>query len=349
MSTIIKTGICSYGMSGKIFHAPFIESHPGYELTAIVERHKNESKERYPNAKIYRSIEEMLSDESIQLVIVNTPVQLHLQHAKAALQAGKHIVVEKPFTVTPEEAEELQALADEKGLLLSVYQNRRYDGDFRAVKEVLDQQWLGDIKEAEFRYDRYRIEPSGKLHKEGNIAGSGTLHDLGAHLIDQALQFFGMPTALFADIRILRPGMESNDYFEILLYYPSLRVRLKSTIIARESYYAYILHGMKGSFLQQRSDRQEELLAAGAVPTVESWCPPTDTPDGLLHTSMPDGTLVRNETLSTPGNYMGYYDDVLAALQQKANNPVPAADAIKTMRIIDAALQSAAEQKVILL
>jgi predicted dehydrogenase len=238
-------------------------------------------------------------------------------------------------------------MARSKKVFLSVYQNRRYDGDYRAVKNVLEKQLLGELKEAEIRFDRYRPLFGGKSHKEGELPGAGILHDLGAHMIDQALQLFGWPQQVFADIRVLRGGeARANDYFELLLYYPGLRVRIKSTVMARESYYAYVLHGSKGSFLQHRSDMQEEKLLAGIIPTLESWCPPPASPDGILHTEM-DGHVVRNETTSTPGNYMGYYDDVYKALTGGAPNPVPAADAVKTMKIIEAAMMSAKEGKVL--
>src|SRR6266508_4383957 len=159
---IIKTGICSYGMSGKLFHAPFIQNHPGYELTAIVERNKNDSREKYPRSKLCRSIDELLADDSIQLVIVNTPTHLHSENAKAALMAGKNIVVEKPFTVTVKEGEEIAELAKRKNLLLSIYQNRRYDGDYHAVKDIIEKHLLGELREVEIRYDRYRPFGVGK-------------------------------------------------------------------------------------------------------------------------------------------------------------------------------------------
>jgi scyllo-inositol 2-dehydrogenase (NADP+) len=341
----IRTGIASFGMSGKIFHAPFLEAHPGYELAAIVERHKNDSRESYPHTTLYRSVEEMLADDSLELIIVNTPVQLHVEHTRAALLAGKHVVTEKPFTVTPEEARALDELAKEKGLTLSVYQNRRYDCDYRAVKKVLDEQLLGKVVEVEIRYDRYRPGASGKLHKEGDLPGSGTLHDLGAHLADQALQLFGRPEKVFADLRTLRQDVKANDYFEVLLYYPGLRVRLKSTMMARESYPAYILHGTEGSFLQQRSDIQEDLLAAGQKPSLEDWAPAPSKPDGLLHTRIGD-EVVRKETTSSPGNYMGYYHDLYKTLREGARNAVPAEQAVLTMELLAAAERAAREGKV---
>ncbi|HVZ58003.1 MAG TPA: Gfo/Idh/MocA family oxidoreductase [Chitinophagaceae bacterium] len=346
MDTIIRTGICSFGMSGQLFQAPFLASHPGFDLAAIVERHRQDSRETYPQATLYRSVEALLEDATIGLVIVNTPVQTHYEYARAALLAGKHVVVEKPFTVTSREGMELDELARERDLLLSVYQNRRYDGDFRAVRSVLRQGWLGEVREMEMRFDRYRPGASGKQHKEGSLPGAGTLYDLGPHLIDQALRFFGWPRAVFADIWIMRQDVYADDYFELLFYYDRLRVRIKSTCIARESYPAYIVHGMKGSFLQQRSDRQEKALMEGVLPTQASWCPPPAEPDGLLHAEI-DGSVVRRSTTSEAGNYMGFFDDLYRALTGQGENPVPAADGIATIRLIEAARQSAAEGKII--
>jgi len=346
MDKIIRTGICSYGMSGRLFHAPFIQSHPGYELTAIVERHKNDSRERYPQSRLCRSVEELIADESIQLIIINTPTHLHYENARAALLAGKDIVVEKPFTVTVNEAEELTSLAKKENLFLSIYQNRRYDGDYHAVKNVIDKKLLGELREVEIHYDRYRPGYSGKPHKEGGLPGAGILYDLSPHLVDQALQLFGWPQALFADVWKMRDDVVPPDYFEMLFYYPKMRVRLKATCIARETVPAYLLHGMKGSFLQQRSDLQEIQLNAGAIPSIESWCPPPAQPDGILHTEI-NGEVILSHLTSTPGNYMGYYDDLYKALTGAAPNPVPAEDGIKTIRIIEAALKSAAEGRVV--
>ena len=182
---LIKVGLCAFGMSGKIFHAPFLKEHPGFSLAAIVERNKEESKVKYPNAKIYTSVEEMLECADLQLVVINTPVQTHFEYAKKALDAGKNVIIEKPFTVNSSEAVELVALAERKNLFLSVYQNRRFDRDHLQVQKILEKGKLGNIKEVEIRFDRYRTGPSGKEHKEDpEKDGSGALHDLGAHLID---------------------------------------------------------------------------------------------------------------------------------------------------------------------
>ena len=333
-------------MSGKLFHAPFIEAHPGYELSAIVERHNNDSKERYPHAKLYRSVEKLCADNDLQLIVVNTPTHLHFEHAKMVLQAGKNMVIEKPFAINVKDAEEITALAQKNKLFISVYQNRRYDGDFRAVKEVIQNELLGEIREVEIRYDRYRPNFGGKQHKEGNMPGAGNLFDLSPHLVDQAIQLFGFPHAIFADLIKMRDDVAVPDYFELLFYYDRLRIRLKASVIARESTYAYVLHGMKGTYLQQRSDMQEQQLLAGVKPSLENWCPAPASPDGLLHTEI-NGEVIRKETTSAPGNYMGYYDDVYKALTGDGANPVPATDGIMNTRIIDAALESMNEKKVV--
>lgn len=342
----IKTGICSYGMSGKLFHAPFIQQHPGFELSGIVERHNDESRERYPDSKLYRSVEELCADKDIQLIIVNTPTHLHYAHVKLALESGKHLLVEKPFMTTVKDAEELATLAEKKGLQLTIYQNRRYDGDFRAVKKVLEEQLLGDLREVEIRYDRYRPSYGGKPHKEGEMPGAGIIYDLSPHLVDQALQLFGWPQSLFADVWKMRNDVQAKDYFELLFYYPSMRVRLKATCICRESPGGYFLHGMKGSFVQQRSDMQEQLLQQGVVPSVNDWCPPPASPDGLLHTEI-DGEVVRKKLTSAPGNYMGIFEDLYLSLTGQAPNPVPVGDGIRTVKIIEAALESSSTGKVV--
>lgn len=335
-------------MSGKLFHAPFIEAHPGFELTAVVERQRSESREEYPASLLYRSVEQLCTDPNIELIVVNTPAGLHYEQGKMALENGKHIIVEKPFTITVAEAEELDRLATARGLFLSVYQNRRYDGDYRAVRSVVEKKLLGEIREVEIRFDRFRPFAIGKKHKEGDSEGAGILYDLSPHLVDQALQLFGWPSAIFADNWKMRNDVLAPDYFEILLFYEDLRVRLKATCIARETNYAYVIHGTKGSFLQERSDLQEQQLQLGIKPSLTPWCKAPPGPDGLLHTEI-NGKNLREVTRSTPGNYMGYYDDIHKALTGNGKNPVPASEAILNMNILEAALKSVKEKRIITL
>jgi len=346
MGAVIKTGICSFGLSGRVFHAPFINAHPGFELSGIVERHKNASKERYPDCKIYRSVEELCADETIQLIIVNTPSYLHSEHAKAAMLAGKNILVEKPFTISVKEAEELIALAKKQKLSITIYQNRKYDGDYLAVKKIVDEKLLGDLRYVEIRYDRYRPTYGGKPHKEGDLPGAGNMYDLSPHLVDQALQLFGWPKAIFADIWKMREDVVPPDHFMLTFYYDKLRVHLTASSVCREPSWGYILHGMKGSFLQKRSDLQEEQLQAGAKPSMQSWCPQPAEPDGILHTEI-NGEVIRKETTITPGNYMGIFDDLYKFLTGQGKNPVSPEDGLKTVRIIELAFQSMNEGEII--
>lgn len=342
----INTAILSFGMSGQIFHAPFLYVNKQFNFYAVWERTKNLAQEKYPNVKTYRTIEELLADDAIELVIVNTPTYTHYEYAKKSLQAGKHVIVEKPFTTTVEEGEELIALAKKQNVLLSVYQNRRFDSDYRTMKKIVDEKLLGDIVEAEFHYDRYVLELSYKTHKETPRLGAGVLYDLGSHLIDQALQLFGMPDAVFADQRILRPLSKVDDYFEILFYYPHLRVRLHSSYVVREPLPAYAIHGMKGSFIKAKTDIQEKSLQAGQMPDREDWGIEPDSEKGLLHTEE-NGKVIREYITSLRGNYGEYYQGIYNAIRNNAPVPVSAEDGLNVIKIIEAAMKSSKEKKVI--
>ncbi len=342
----INTALCSFGMSGLLFHAPFIAIHPGFTFYAVWERTKNLAVEKYPWVITYRTLDEMLADDNIELVVVNTPNNTHYEYVKKALNAGKHVVVEKPFTATVAEGEELITLASGKNLKLSVYQNRRYDSDYKTVKKILDEKLLGDVVEAEFHFDRYKEELSPKMHKETPGPGTGTLYDLGSHLIDQALQLFGYPKAIFADIRVVRPVSKVDDYFDILLYYPSLRVRLKSSYQVREPLPGYVVHGSKGSFIKTKTDVQEMMLQSGISPAIEGWGVEPASEKGLLHTEV-NGEVIREYVDSLPGNYREYYSEIYNAIRDNDPLPVTAEQGLDVIRIIVAAFRSNEEKKVI--
>jgi scyllo-inositol 2-dehydrogenase (NADP+) len=341
----VNTALCSFGMSGSVFHAPFIQLHPGYNLYAVWERSKNLAEAKYPGIKTYRSLEELLNDNAIELVVVNTPSFTHFDYAKKTLLAGKHVIVEKPFTATAAEADELITLAKRQNKKISVYHNRRYDSDYKLFKKVLDEKWLGEIVEAEIHYDRYNPGLSPKAHKETAGPAVGSVYDLGSHLIDQALTMFGMPQAVFADIFSMRQGSRVDDYFEILLDYPSFRVRLKSTYYAREPQ-GFIIHGKKGSFLKSRADVQETALQARQLPGSENWGIEPENQKGLLHTEK-DGKVVREYIASLKGNYMEYYDGIFEAIRNNKPLPVTAEEGRNVIRIIEAAYQSNKEKKMI--
>lgn len=342
----IKTALLSFGMSGRVFHAPFLQVHEGFEPYAVWERSKNEAEKFYPGIKTYRTLDELLADDAVELVIVNTPNSTHFDYAKKALEAGKHVVVEKPFVINAKDGEPLIALAKEKGLVLAVYQNRRWDSDFKTVKKLFDEGLLGEIVEAEFHFDRYKQGLSAKQHKEIPAPGAGILYDLGPHLIDQALYLFGLPDAVFADIRILRPISKVDDYFEVLLYYPNLRVRLHSSYLVREPIPSFVLHGTEGSFLKWRADVQEEALIAGQTPGTPDWGVEPVTERGLLHTEMA-GEEIKETIPTLQGSYMDYFEGLYEAIRNGGEVPVSAQDGMNNVRIIEAAFQSSNEKRVI--
>jgi len=345
-TTPIRTALCSFGMSGKVFHAPFIHVNPGFELYAVWERSSKNASKKYPHIKSYDTYEEMLADPSIELVIVNTPNSTHFNYAKMALEAGKHVIVEKPFVITSQDGKTLIELAKEKNKKLFVYHNRRWDSDFKTVKNVVDQKLLGDIVEAEIHFDRYKEELSPKAHKEIPGPGTGTLYDLGSHLIDQALQLFGWPRAVFADVDVVRNISKVDDYFELLLFYPEKRVRLKASYVVREALPSFILHGLKGSFIKSRADVQENDLQAEKIPGTDGWGIEPETEKGLLHTEINEA-VIREDLAAEHGNYMGYFDGIFNAIRNNGAVPVSAEDGLKVIRIIEAAFESSKQKRVV--
>lgn len=341
----IKTALLSYGMSGKVFHAPFLDLHPGFELLGSWERSKKLIQEDYPTVKSYASIDKLLADD-VDLVIVNTPVDTHYEYAKKILLAGKHAVVEKAFTSTLAQAEELAAIAKEKGLKLAVFQNRRWDSDFKTIRKIINEGVLGELVEAEFHFDRYNPILSPKAHKETANDGAGILKDLGPHLIDQAICLFGSPKSVFGDIRFTRENSLVDDWIDLLLIYEDFRVRLKASFFVREANPAYTIHGKKGSFLKPRGDVQEDELKIGKKPNLESWGTELEGFEGLLHTEI-DGKPVREKIKTLQGNYFEYFNGVYEAIANNKPEPVTAQDGIKVMQIIEGAIASNAQQKII--
>ncbi len=343
---IIKTALCSYGMSGSIFHAPFLHLHKGFELYGVWERTKKTAFNKYPRIRSFDTYEDLLKDGAIDLVIINTPNYTHFDFAKKALLSGKNIIVEKPFCITVKECDELIALAKEKNKLLSVYQNRRYDSDFKIIRKVVHENLLGDLVEVEFHFDRFKEELSPKGHKEIPGPGTGLLYDLGSHLIDQALCLFGKPQSIFADITAARKISLVDDYMELILFYSALRIRIKASYVVREPLPSYILHGTKGSFIKTRTDVQETALQSGLTPDAKDWGKEPENERGLLHTERA-GKVIREYLPSENGNYMEYYNGIYLALTEGADLPVSAEAGRNVIEIIEKAYQSNHEKKII--
>jgi len=342
---LINTALLSYGMSGKIFHAPFIATHPGFVLKGAWERSNKFIQQDYPTVKSYETIEELLKDD-IDLVIVNTPNYTHFDFAKQALSAGKHIIVEKPFTITVEEGNILKQLAIDQNKIICPFQNRRYHSDHRTVKKIIEEGWLGDIVEMELRFDRYAPLLNSKKHKESGEKGTGVLYDLGSHLIDQALQLFGKPHSLFADITITRKDSLIDDYFELLLFYNNVRVRLKSGYFIREPLPAYIVFGTKGTFFKSKGDVQEADLIAGKKPNAINWGIEPESEQGLLHTEK-DGKIIREKIKTEKGDYMDYFEGIYQSIINNKPLPVHVDESIEVINIIEKAFESNHAKRVI--
>lgn len=334
----INTALLSYGMSGKVFHAPFLELHPGFELIGAWERSKKLIQQDFPSVKSYASFDALLDDD-VDLVIVNTPVDTHFEYAKKAIEAGKHTLVEKAFTSTVAEAEELKNLAAENKVKLAVYHNRRWDSDFKTVQDVFNKNILGEIVEAEIHFDRYSPKLSPKQHKESANPGAGILRDLGPHIIDQALCLFGYPESIYADILKTRNDTLVEDWFDITLYYQQTRVRLKAGFFVREALPSYILHGKNGSFIKSRGDIQEDELKLGKKPILLDWGIEPEYKSGLLHTEI-EGQIVRENIPTLHGNYYGFFDQLYQSIHNDQPVPVSADDGIAVMKIIEAAVES---------
>ena len=344
--TPVNTAICSFGMSGRVFHAPFLHVSPRFQFYSVWEREKNLASKIYPGVWVCRTLEELLADEAVELVIVNTPNYTHYPYAKQALQAGKHVILEKPFTVTEKEGLELIGLAKEVGKKLTSFQSRRFDSDYRTVRRVVESGVLGKIVEAEFHYDRYTPALSPKVHKETAGPGRGLLYDLGSHLIDQVLQLWGDPESVFADLFIIRDHSQVDDYMELLLFYPGMRVRVKSSYLVREPVPSYIVNGHLGTFLKSRTDVQERHLLAGEMPGGPGWGVEPETERGLLHTEK-DGKVIREYVPTERGDYMDFFTGVYESIRHDRPLPVTAEEAVRIIRVIEKAYQSRDEKKIV--
>ncbi len=336
-SDTIKTALLSYGMSGEVFHGPLLEVHPSFEIASVWQR--NPMKPVKHGYRVVTDYGEILADPAVELVIVNTPNESHYEYAAAALKAGKHVIVEKPFTVTEEEASRLIALAQERQRILSVFQNRRWDADFLTVQKVLQEGLLGKLVECEIHYDRYRNYIEADTWKEAAERGTGVLYNLGSHLIDQAVVLFGMPRWVDARLGIQRPQGQVDDFFDIRMEYDDFFCILKSSYLVREQGPRFILHGTNGSFLKSGMDPQEQDLKDKRAPGSARWGVESKEWWGRLNTSLEGRDMVTSYE-SLPGNYLSYYDNIHAALRQGAPLAVTAEQARDVIRLIEVCQES---------
>lgn len=340
----LRVGLIGYGFAGRTFHAPVITSVPDLHLAAVVERSATRSRERYPWVKVVDNVQHLYDDAEIDLIVVTTPSTNHVDFVRDALMAGKHVVVEKPFTATTAEADELIALAKERQRVLSVFHNRRWDGDFLTIQQILRQELLGRVVEVECHWDGFAPEARSGNWRDTAGSGTGVWYDLGVHFLDQVVCLFGVPQTITGDIRIRRPGGQAHDYFDVRLgYQDGLTVILKASRFVRERTPRYRLHGTRGSFVKYGTDPQEAALIAGQSPaTSRQWGSEPRDLWGQVITSV-DGLVIDGVIQTLPGAYQDYYQNVHDHIVHGADLGVKAEEARTAIRLLELGLQSHAE------
>ena len=332
----IRTALLAYGLSGKIFQAPFLAVHPGFELYAVVERTEARMAHDYPGIRSYRSVAELLAEPTVELVVVNTPSATHFELASLALRAGKHVLIEKPVATSGAQLQALLALARAQGRHLLAYQNRRWDSDFASVRRVVESGQLGQLLEAHFRFDRYKVALNVKKFKEEPGPGAGLLADLGPHLIDQALSLFGQPLSAHKTLGRNRPGSQVDDFFSLHLRYPrGLNVWLTSSLLVAAPGPAYVLHGTHGSYQKPRTDPQEAQLQAGLAPTAPDYGREHPGQAGLLTLASASGLLSATPDTAAPGNYLGLFEAVHKVIRQQVPYPITAGQLLWQLELLE--------------
>jgi len=346
MKPRIRVGILSYGMSGNVFHAPILHVNPGYTIVKIMQRSSDSAHERYPYVKIVREVNDICLDPEIDLVLVNTPDHTHYEFTRAALEAGKHVVVEKPFVLKISEGEKLIELAGTKRKVLTVFQSRRWEGDFLTIRKIIENQLLGRLVEFEAHFDRFRnfIRDSWKEKAENE---TGTLYNLGSHLIDQALVLFGIPDAVYADVRKQRTGSKVDDLFDLNLIYQDVKVTLKSSYLVREPGPRFLLHGTEGSFVKYGADPQEEALNRGHYPDEPDWGKEEEEKWGILNTTL-NGIHFRGRIETLPGCYHEFYNLLYDTIINGKEPAVKPEESLNVIRIIRASYESCEKRSAIL-
>lgn len=336
--SVIRTGILGFGKSGQKIHAPLIDACSGMALRSVVTRTGPERIPGREQLSVLRSAEELISSKETDLIIITTPNHLHYKMAADALRAGKHVVVDKPFTVTSDEAYSLISIAEKSGKVLSVFHNRRWDGDFLTVKNLVNRQATGRLVDFESRFDRFRNYLKEDAWKERALPGSGIVYDLSPHLIDQALQVFGTPKRLFADIRNQRRG-EADDWFMIRLYYDGFTATLSAGMLVADKTPRFVIRGTEGCYVKYGFDPQEEALAQGLDPHSAEWGREPEKLYGSLRTAVGD-SFSEERIPTAAGDYPEFYRNVADVINGKAELHVKPAEAAEVIRLIELAVKS---------
>lgn len=346
---IINAAVIGYGLAGSVFHAPIINSTEGFRLKTIYttnSERKRQINSLYPDTAVVSDVDDIFRDDAIELVTVATLNDCHFELAEKAILAGKNVVVDKPFTIRSEDADKLIELAEKKNVVLSVFQNRRWDGDFKTVKKVVESGILGSLAEMECHWDRFRNQSKDNWREE-NAPGSGQWYDLGPHMVDQAVALFGLPSAVTADLRIQRECAKTIDNFEVVLHYEKLKVTLKVGMLVKIPTPRFVLLGENGSFVKYGLDVQEDDLAAGFTPlNKKNWGQEPEEQYGRI-SAVVNGVDLSGTVASEPGDYRGFYKNIHQALTEGGELIVTPRQAANNIKIIEQAIRSNEEKRTV--
>ena len=332
----IRVGLIGYGYAGKTFHAPLIQSMEGLLLGGVASSRPEKVQADWPEVRVYPDPETLIMDPDIGLVVIASPNATHAPLGRRALDQGKAVVIDKPFTLTMAEARDLVTQAEATGRLLSVFHNRRWDSDFLTVRRAIGDGLIGRVTHFESRFDRFRPEVRARWREQAG-GGSGVWYDLGPHLVDQALLMFGLPERVMANLAALRSGAETDDWAHVILIYGDCRVTLQASMLVAGGTCRFLVHGATGSLEKRHADRQEAQLLGGLTPGNSGW---GEDPDPLILYSA-DGST--RQIAAQAGDQRAFYIGVRDAMRGLSGNPVPPIQALAVMAVVEAAVRSSAE------
>jgi scyllo-inositol 2-dehydrogenase (NADP+) len=331
----LNVALIGFGLSGRYFHAPFLKTTDGFTISQVMTRNAQSVHEFDADIEVVTDCDAIFENKDIDVVFVCSPNDTHFEYAQKALEAGKHVVIEKPFANSVLEAEKLIEIANRSELVLTAYQSRRWDADFLTIQNLLNQGVLGHINEFEARFDRFRPEVLHGTWKEIPKAGAGGFYNLGSHLIDQALVLFGNPDYVTATIKTIREAGITDDYFDVRLDYADKRVILKSNVLAYQNELRYVIHGSEGSFIKSGLDIQEDILRKNILPNTPDWGQEPDSQWGAVYSESQNGKVP-----SLAGNYRAFYSNLYDAIVHKKPLAVQPNQALNTTKVIELAFDS---------
>lgn len=340
---MIDVGLIGFGLGGRCFHAPVIRAVEGLRLAAILQRAGDSAAQLYPDARIVRNVDDLLAVDPLGLIAISTPNHTHFPLAKRCLEAGKHVVVDKPFTTSVAEAIELLRLAKKLERVLSVYHNRRFDADFQGLRKTVAAGDLGRVIRFENTYDRFRPTSKPGAWREKPGPGSGILFDLAPHLIDQAFMLLGTPETVAADVRAERRGFDTDDAFDIFLHYPEgARALLRATMMSANPRPRLVVLGEKGSYLKRAFDPLEPNLRNGLIPSGPSWV--VEKPENVGELTLVENGNARTRKIPSVGDWREFYANVRDAILGRAPLVVTSQQILNVMVALELSVESSAKQ-----